>query len=312
MYAVHQTDVDPERAVEEALAARVVAAATDADGQIVLARETQGGDHVGIPDALGDRQRLAVEHRVPKPPLEVPVRGAGLDKVPVELVCQGPDASVGDSCSRQFERLSSRVRNDYTETVALGHPGLLAREPLQVAYSVPDLAQAATAWARTLGAGPFFLASDGPLPLDEVTCPEGHGAWSHTSCLGQWGPLLVELMQHHSAEPASLADQLGVGRHGLHHVAITVPDPASESARLEGARMPADRPVGDRRRRVHHPRRIEHARLPPRDHRDDAGPDRLQRRAAQRGVGMGRQRSAAADQRARVRIGSDLTLLSER
>jgi hypothetical protein len=60
-----------------------VAAATDADGQIVLARETQGGDHVSISHALGDRQRLAVEHRVPKPPLEVPVRGAGLNKVPV-------------------------------------------------------------------------------------------------------------------------------------------------------------------------------------------------------------------------------------
>lgn len=116
--------------------------------------------------------------------------------------------------------------------LTLGHTDLLARPPLQIAYSVPDLAQAAGAWARTLGAGPFFLASDGPLPLDEVTCPDGDGAWSHTSCLGQWGPLLVELMQQHSAEPAGLADQLGVGRHGLHHVAITVPDPASESARL--------------------------------------------------------------------------------
>jgi hypothetical protein len=102
-----------------------------------------------------------------------------------------------------------------------------------MAYSVPDLGEAAAAWARAVGAGPFFLASDGPLPLDEVVCPDGQGAWSHTSCLGQWGTLLVELMQHHSAEPASLADRLGVGRYGLHHVAITVPDPASESARLE-------------------------------------------------------------------------------
>jgi hypothetical protein len=109
---------------------------------------------------------------------------------------------------------------------------LLGRPPLQMAYSVPDLREAAAVWARTLGAGPFFLASDGPLPLDEVTCPEGKGAWSHTSCLGQWGPLLVELMEHHSAEPASLADQLGVNRYGLHHVAVTVPDPSSESARL--------------------------------------------------------------------------------
>jgi len=122
--------------------------------------------------------------------------------------------------------------------LAPGHTNLLARPPLQIAYSVSDLAQAAAAWARTLGAGPFFLASDGPLPLNAVACPEGDGTWSHTSCLGQWGLLLVELMEQHSAEPASLADQLGVGRDGLHHVAITVPDPASESARLEDLGCP--------------------------------------------------------------------------
>ena len=41
MYAVHQADVDPECAVDEALAACIVAAATDADGEIVLAREAK-------------------------------------------------------------------------------------------------------------------------------------------------------------------------------------------------------------------------------------------------------------------------------
>ena len=55
---------------------------------------------------------------------------------------------------------------------------------------------------------------------------------------GQWGELLLELFEHRSAAPASLAKEMGVGEHGLHHVGWFVADVAAESRRLEALGAP--------------------------------------------------------------------------
>ena len=73
----------------------------------------------------------------------------------------------------------------------------------------------------TTGAGPFFVNEH-----IAVTSSRVHGAASpfdHSSAYGQWGDVMVELVEEHTppiVEPAP----------GIHHVAFLVPDTASAVA----------------------------------------------------------------------------------
>ena len=89
--------------------------------------------------------------------------------------------------------------------------------PVQVAYAVADVHAAADAWVRRTGAGPFFVVEHIPLATARV---DGRaGEFDHSSAYAQWGPMMVELVQEHTAplvEP---------GR--VHHVAFMVDDLAA-------------------------------------------------------------------------------------
>jgi hypothetical protein len=98
---------------------------------------------------------------------------------------------------------------------------------------VPDIAAAVERWVATVGAGPFCYVGGSPLRLRDVTHRGEPAEWSHTTATGQWGELLVELFESHSAAPSSLAAGMGVGEHGLHHVGWFADDVTAESRRLE-------------------------------------------------------------------------------
>ncbi len=93
---------------------------------------------------------------------------------------------------------------------------------MQVAYAVPDAETAAAAWADRWGAGPFFVRRH--IPLTDVVYRGEPATFDHTSAYGQWGSLMVELVQDHGAAPSAVRERYGPGDAGLHHLACFVDD----------------------------------------------------------------------------------------
>lgn len=84
---------------------------------------------------------------------------------------------------------------------------------MQVAYAVADVHAAAARWAASTGAGPFFVLEHIALSASRVAGIDGE--FDHSSAYGQWGSVMVELVQEHTpplVEPGS----------GVHHLAFMV------------------------------------------------------------------------------------------
>ena len=94
--------------------------------------------------------------------------------------------------------------------------------PVQIAYAVNDTHQAADQWAKDFGAGPFFIAEH--IPVTNVIHRGNPGVFDHTSAYGQWGNIMVELVQDHGEGPSAIRDLYAPGETGLHHVAYFVDD----------------------------------------------------------------------------------------
>ena len=62
--------------------------------------------------------------------------------------------------------------------------------------------------------------------------------FDHTSAYGQWGDVMVELVQDHTAGPSPVADVVGPAGEGLHHLAYFVHDLPAASASLQEAGWP--------------------------------------------------------------------------
>lgn len=89
--------------------------------------------------------------------------------------------------------------------------------PVQLAYAVADVREAAAGWAH-VGLGPFFVMEHIELGATRI-----HGTtatFDHSSAYGWWGDLMFELICQHDS-PGS--DRI-VGIGGLHHVAHFVDD----------------------------------------------------------------------------------------
>jgi catechol 2,3-dioxygenase-like lactoylglutathione lyase family enzyme len=85
--------------------------------------------------------------------------------------------------------------------------------PVQIAYGVTGLRAAADRFAASTGAGPFTLIEH--IELRSVRITGEPGEFDHSSAYGQWGPVMVELVEEHSpplVEPGS----------GVHHVSFMV------------------------------------------------------------------------------------------
>lgn len=102
---------------------------------------------------------------------------------------------------------------------------------VQIAYAVDDVRTAARAWSRLTGAGPFFVREH--IPIAWATHAGRPAVFDHSTALGQWGPLMLELVVHHEVSPPALEQRIrGRGR-GINHVAWFVDDLATERERLE-------------------------------------------------------------------------------
>jgi hypothetical protein len=103
--------------------------------------------------------------------------------------------------------------------------------PVQIAYAVPDVDAAAARWAADFGAGPFFIRRH--IEGHEIVYRGAPAVFDHSSAYGQWGPLMVELMQDHGTAPSIVRDRYGVNDTGLHHMAFVVPHLGAATGHLE-------------------------------------------------------------------------------
>jgi catechol 2,3-dioxygenase-like lactoylglutathione lyase family enzyme len=101
----------------------------------------------------------------------------------------------------------------------------LALRPVQIAYHVPDPADAAERLAREHGWGPFYLLEH--IPLARSLYRGAPAVFDHSSAYGQAGDLMIELITQHNEGPSALRDLYAPHESGIHHVACFVPDLAS-------------------------------------------------------------------------------------
>jgi hypothetical protein len=107
---------------------------------------------------------------------------------------------------------------------------------VQLAYRVDDIEAGAHVWARTFGVGPFLVRRN----MQVTTTHRGEpAAYDHSAAFGQWGPLMVELIEVHSCFPESLVEIVEHDVMGqLHHVACFVDDLDATSSSLQADGMP--------------------------------------------------------------------------
>ena len=107
---------------------------------------------------------------------------------------------------------------------------------VQIAYRVDDLEAACHEWAQKVGAGPFLVRNHLPV----IATHNGEPAiYDHSAAFGQWGPVMLEIIQLHECEPASMREVLSHDRPGqINHYACFVEDLDAASAALIIAGMP--------------------------------------------------------------------------
>jgi hypothetical protein len=101
--------------------------------------------------------------------------------------------------------------------------------PVQIAYAVSEVAVAAERFAAQTGAGPFFVRAH--IPVTHVRVFGAPGEFDHSSAYGQWGEVMVELVEEHTpplVPPGS----------GVHHVAFFVDATAAAVAECAGRGWP--------------------------------------------------------------------------
>lgn len=92
------------------------------------------------------------------------------------------------------------------------------RHPVQIAYAVPnrvDLARHADEFRAATGAGPFVVVEH--VALDQAVIHGATGRFDHSSAYGQWGELMVELVQEHTPPVVEVGN-------AIHHLAFFVDD----------------------------------------------------------------------------------------
>jgi hypothetical protein len=94
--------------------------------------------------------------------------------------------------------------------------------PVQMAYAVGDVNLAAEQWVDQFGAGPFFVRTH--IPVTDVLYRGQRAVFDHSSAYGQWGDIMVELVQDHGTAPSVVRERFGPTESGLHHVAFIVDD----------------------------------------------------------------------------------------
>ena len=105
--------------------------------------------------------------------------------------------------------------------MAVNVPQATSEGYVQIAYVVPDGRQAALEWAAR-GAGPFFekrYVTEG-----EVRYRNKPATLDHISFFGQYGAVMLELIEPVGTADSVYRDLNGPGDSGLHHFARICPD----------------------------------------------------------------------------------------
>lgn len=115
-------------------------------------------------------------------------------------------------------------------------PSALPVQLVQIAYRVTDLEEACHEWAQKVGAGPFILRSHLPVNATHNGKP---AVYDHSAAFGQWGPIMIELIELHECEPPSMREVLEHDQPGhVNHFACFVEDLEAASAQLIEQGMP--------------------------------------------------------------------------
>ncbi|MEQ8483785.1 MAG: VOC family protein [Pseudomonadales bacterium] len=94
--------------------------------------------------------------------------------------------------------------------------------PVQIAYFVTDIRASARRFSERFGAGPFYVIDR--IELESATHRGQPCGFVHSSAYGQWGDVMVELVQQDDDGPSPFRDLFAPGQEGLHHLAFFVPD----------------------------------------------------------------------------------------
>ncbi len=114
--------------------------------------------------------------------------------------------------------------------------GTLPAQLVQIAYRVPDLEAACHEWATKVGAGPFLVRTHLPVT---ATHNGQEAIYDHSAAFGQWGPVMLELVQLHECEPASMRSVIEHDLPGqVNHYACFVDDLQAASDALIAQGMP--------------------------------------------------------------------------
>jgi len=98
----------------------------------------------------------------------------------------------------------------------------LLYKPVQVAYFVDDIRAAAMQMTKLTGAGPFYIVDEIELEWCEY---RGRASdFVHSSAYGQWGDMMMELVQQDCDSPSVFTELHSAGNAGIHHIACFVDD----------------------------------------------------------------------------------------
>jgi catechol 2,3-dioxygenase-like lactoylglutathione lyase family enzyme len=131
------------------------------------------------------------------------------------------------------EEFDPMQRSGNSEATTVIQP---ATRPVQIAYFVRDIRAAAARMHATFGAGPFFV-----IDRIELAQAEHRGEpclFVHSSAYGQWGDVMMELVQQDVEGPSPFRDLYAPGEEGLHHVALFVDDVQQAIDHYAAAGMP--------------------------------------------------------------------------
>ncbi|MEL7311326.1 MAG: VOC family protein [Pseudomonadota bacterium] len=92
------------------------------------------------------------------------------------------------------------------------------RTVTQNAWVVSDIEQAARAWSRALGIGPFFLGTYPASLFEGMQYRGGAGELTMRTAIAYSGDLQIELIEPLGDSPNAYRDMYPAGRTGFHHV----------------------------------------------------------------------------------------------
>ncbi len=100
------------------------------------------------------------------------------------------------------------------------HREMLSFPIVKIGYFVSDIQASALKMATDHGIGPFFMIEN--IELSWAIHRDVERKFVHSSAYGQWGNIMVELVQQDSEGPSPFRDLYGPGEEGIHHVAMIV------------------------------------------------------------------------------------------